>query len=253
MGLVVEDVGDGQAVVMIHGLGGTSNTFQPLMGALAGYRVLRCDMPGSGRSDIGSGPLSIEGHGAAVLAAMDAAGVGRAHFVGHSMGTLVCQHLAAVAADRVASLVLFGALTEPSDAARAGLIARAGVARARGLAGIADQIIAGTLSARTHEDNPAAVAFVRESILRQPPEGYARNCEALARAVRVDGAKIKAPALLVAGDADPVAPVSMGQALCDAIEGAGMTVLDRCGHWITVEQAGVAARAVAGHLARHGM
>ncbi len=36
---------------MVHGLGGTSNTFTPLVGVYAGRnRVIRPDLPGSGRS-----------------------------------------------------------------------------------------------------------------------------------------------------------------------------------------------------------
>jgi pimeloyl-ACP methyl ester carboxylesterase len=179
--------------------------------------------------------------------------VHRAHFVGHSMGTLVCQHIAATAPQCVASLTLFGALTEPGEAARAGLIARAGVARQFGMERIADQIIASTLSTATHAENPAAVAFVRESLLRQPPDGYARNCDALSKARAVDPRRIKAPILLIAGSDDPVAPVSMGQVLSDGIAGAAMIVLDRCGHWITLEKSGTAARLLAEHLARHGV
>lgn len=144
---------------MIHGLGGTSNTFQPLMGTLAGFRVIRPDMPGSGRSATPLEPLSIKWHAAAVLAALTEVGVRRAHFVGHSMGTFVCQHIAVTAAPCVTSLTLLGALTEPGDAARAELVARAGVARQFGMQGIADQIITGTLSAATKDENPAAVAF----------------------------------------------------------------------------------------------
>ncbi len=33
---------------MIHGLGGTSNMFQPQMEALGSYRVIRVDLPGCG-------------------------------------------------------------------------------------------------------------------------------------------------------------------------------------------------------------
>lgn len=250
--LVLEDtVLGGEPVVMIHGLGGTSNTFQPLMAGLAGYRVIRPDMPGSGRSSTPLEPLSIEGHAAAVLSALTEGGVRRAHFVGHSMGTLVCQHIAATTPQCVASIVLFGALTEPGDAARTGLIARAGVARQFGMERIADQIIAGTLSAATKEESPAAVAFVRESILRQPREGYARNCEALSKARATDLRKIKAPTLLVAGSDDPVAPVSMGQVLADGIAGSSMIVLDRCGHWITLERSADSVRLLADHLRRH--
>jgi 3-oxoadipate enol-lactonase len=246
--IVAETSGVGEAVVMIHGLGGTSNTFQPLMGALGGYRVIRPDLPGSGRSDTPVEPLSMASHAAAVLAHLRASGVTRAHFVGHSMGTLVCQHIAMTAADFVASLTLFGALTEPPDGARTALVARAGVARREGMPGIADQIVTHTLAPRA---DVVAAAFVRESILRQPPEGYARNCEALAGATAYAVRGIAAPTLLVTGDCDPVAPVSMARALADGINGAALTVLDRCGHWVTVEQAAQAARALADHLVRH--
>jgi 3-oxoadipate enol-lactonase len=249
--LVAEITGQGDPVVMIHGLGGTSNTFQPLMGALSGYHVIRPDMPGSGRSGMPLEALSIAGHAAAVLAMLQGMGITRTHLVGHSMGTLVCQHIAETSPDCVASLTLFGALTEPTEAARAALRARAAAARTQGMSSIADQIIAGTLAPRTQAENPAAVAFVRESILRQPPEGYARNCEALANATVADLGRIAAPTLLVTGDCDPVAPVSMAQVLADGIGGAALTVLDRCGHWVTVEQAADAARLMADHLARH--
>ena len=55
--MVVEDEGDGPVVVCVHGLGGTSNSFSPLMPALARHRVIRVDLPGSGRSQHAEGQL----------------------------------------------------------------------------------------------------------------------------------------------------------------------------------------------------
>jgi 3-oxoadipate enol-lactonase len=55
----------------------------------------------------------------------------------------------------------------------------------------------------------------------------------------------------VTGDCDPVGPVSMAQVLADGIAGAQLSVLDRCGHWVTVEQAACAARLMADHLVQH--
>ena len=53
--MVMEDIGTGEVVVMIHGLGGTSNSFQPMMKSLSGYRVVRPDLPGAGRSNLKPG------------------------------------------------------------------------------------------------------------------------------------------------------------------------------------------------------
>lgn len=233
--VVAEVTGEGFPVVMIHGLGGTSNMFQPQMAALTSYRAIRIDLPGSGRSPRPIDPLSIETMCEAVDRTLDGLGVTRAHLVGHSMGTMVCQMLATAKPHNVASLTLFGALAEPADATRQGLANRAKLLRSGGIADVADQIVANALSAHTRETSPAAVAFVRESITRQDPESYVRTCEALAKGTAVDPRRIAAPTLLVTGDADTVNPQSVAQALADRIKGAVFSSIDRCGHWATVE------------------
>jgi pimeloyl-ACP methyl ester carboxylesterase len=235
-GLVAEVEGDGFPVVMVHGLGGTSNAFQPQMETLRSHRVIRVDLPGSGRSAVPGEEPSIAAFVEAVVGVTRVLGVARAHFVGHSLGTIVCQAIAAERPDLVQSLILFGALAEPGEATRVGLGARAALARREGMAPIADQIVQNTLSASTRASQPAAVAFVRESLMRQNPEGYARTCEALAKATAVDARLISAPALLVTGDADTVNPPSVARELADRITGARLAGVDRGGHWLTIEK-----------------
>ena len=88
--VLMELDGEGSPVVMVHGLGGTSNTFQPLLAALAGFRVVRPDFPGSGRSPPPPQPITL----ALLLieSALSHLGVGRAHLVGHSFGAFIAQH-----------------------------------------------------------------------------------------------------------------------------------------------------------------
>jgi 3-oxoadipate enol-lactonase len=234
--MAVEIRGDGEPVVMIHGLGGTSNTFTPLLAALARHRTIRFDLPGSGRSHRVEGPLSLQLFVERALLVMQRTGVERAHVVAHSMGTIVATHLAAMEPGKVTSLTLFGALLAPSEPARAAIRARAAEARQGDMQPIADALLHSSVSAETRAKRPAAAAFVRESLMRQDPEGYARSCEALAEMLPADTSRIGCPALLVTGDEDVVAPPQAVRMLGERIAGSRVEVLRGCGHWPPVEK-----------------
>lgn len=249
--LQFECAGHGQAVVLIHGLGGSSNTFQAMMPRLGNFMVMRPDLPACARSQTPVGSLSITDMATSLLSLLSAQGLSRVHLVGHSMGSLVAQCIAIHAPECVATLTMLGGITEPPQPARNGLLARAETARSKGMQGIADQIIAATLSPHTHEHKATAVAFVRESLMRQDPEGYAKCCEAVANHQTFDCRKITAPALLLTGDCDPVAPLSMAQHLCDVMPDAQLCVVRDCGHWTPVEQAQVCATQLESFLHQH--
>jgi pimeloyl-ACP methyl ester carboxylesterase len=234
--MAVETEGEGEPVLMIHGLGGTSNTFTPVLEAFARHRTIRFDLPGSGRSHRVEAPLSLTLYVEKARLVMQRTGLERAHVVAHSMGTIIATHLAASEPARVASLALFGPLLAPPDSARAALRARAAQARAGDMQPIADALVRTSLSAETRMRRPAAVAFVRESLMRQDPEGYARSCEALAEMGPADTSRIECPTLLVTGDEDVVAPPQAVRMMGERIAGSRVEVVRGCGHWTPVEK-----------------
>jgi len=244
----VEDEGDGPVVVCVHGLGGSSNTFTPLMSALARHRVVRIDLPGSARSHRAEGPLSMARYADLVQSACARLNVTRAHFVGHSMGNIVLQHVAVAAPKLVAGLALFGPLIVPPDGARSAIRARGERALAEGANGmheIALALLNASISADTRARLPLAVAFVRESLMRQDPDGYARSCFALADAPAAAVEQITAPVLLVSGDEDIVAPPQAVRAMAEKLHRARsvrVVVLPKCGHWTPVERPEECAR-----------
>ena len=192
--IAVEVDGEGDAVLMIHGLGGTTNTWTPLLGAFSRHKRVRLDLPGSGRSWRVEGPLSIEKFVEAAKRALAAAKVDKAHVVAHSMGTIVAAHLAAAEPAMVRSLALFGPLLAPPDQARANIRARAAKARQEGMRGIADALVQAVhFELKPGQRRPVAVAFVRESLMGQNPDGYARSCEALADAQAADTSPDRLP------------------------------------------------------------
>jgi len=251
--MAVEVDGEGEAIVLVHGLGGSCNTWTPLMPALARMRAVRIDMPGSGRSHkahaLAEGALSIDRLVAAVLRICGALGIERAWFTGHSLGTVVCQHLALAQPKLVRGLLLYGPVLAPPDAGRDGLRQRAARARSEGMAGIADAIVQGALSPSTRETQPVTVAFVRESLMAQDPEGYARTCEALADAQPADVSRIDAPALLVTGDEDAIAPPQSARTIASKMSKARAEILPRCGHWTPIERVMECRTLMSGFLA----
>ncbi len=107
--------GDGQAVLLIQGLGYGAWGWEPVVPGLAEHsRVLTFDNRGVGASDKPAGPYSVYELATDALQVLDEAGVERAHLVGASLGGMVAQQLAASAPERVGRLVLCG--TSPGGA-----------------------------------------------------------------------------------------------------------------------------------------
>lgn len=238
--LAVEVDGEGEALLCIHGLGGSSNNWTPVLPALGKFRRIRPDLPGSARSSLPADgkALSINSYVDAMLELLAALDIGAVHVMAHSMGTIVAQHLALRRPGTVKSLALFGPLAAPPDAARPNIAARASAARG-GVAAmqeIADAIVMGATSTQTKAQQPAVLALVRESVMRQSPEGYAQSCAALAAAQSAALERLDVPTLLVTGDQDGVAPEANVRVLQQRIAGSRLVVLDGCGHWTTFEQ-----------------
>ena len=235
--LAIESAGTGPAVAFLHGIGGTSNVYQVQADALSSsYQVIRPDFAGAGRSP-GGGEISIDSHAADIAAVLDALGAGPAVIVGHSMGTLVARALAARHPAKVAGLALLGPVPSPDAAGRGAILARAAVLRAEGPAAIADAIVTRSLSPRTRSTKPEIAAFVRELIMRQDPEGYARNNEALAAAADPGPVHPRVPLLLIAGRDDTLSPPSVSEQIADAHGSADVRVIDSIGHQIPLEDA----------------
>lgn len=102
---------DRPAVVLLHGSPGDATNFDAMGPLLArpegdhpGYLTLTPDLPGFGSSTGWIPDYSISFHADALIAWLDAIGVGRAHLVGFSLGSGVILHIAERRPDLAASL-----------------------------------------------------------------------------------------------------------------------------------------------------
>ena len=242
--LSIEKHGSGEPVVLIHGLGSTANVWEPQVRALADrYTMLRCDLEGAGRSPYTSA-LSIDGWVQDLKALLDMEHIDKARLVGHSLGTLILQHFAVAYPTRVEKLVFIGVNRAPPEARRQAVRERVAKVRAEGLDAIVDTVVKGGVSPHTLAHKPEVVAFVRELLTRQPTEGYARCCEAMAAAVEADIGAIGAPVLLVAGRDDNVSPVTNSEGMAADLPNAQVRIVEQCGHWHPIEQPAAVSQAL---------
>jgi len=241
----VEVSGEGPPLVLVHGLGGTSNFWQPVLPVLCRrFMVYRPDLPGSGRSPKSDRSTTVAGFVSDLIALFDQAAIERVHLAGHSFGSLVVQHFASMHPDRVIRLALVGPVKAPSESGRVGARDRATKVRREGMAAVADAIVKAATAAVTREQKPVAAAFVRELLMRQDPEGYARTCEALAESTDPDLGRIASPTLLLPGREGAVGTPLMAERLNREIANSVVRVIEGCGHWTAIEQPEETARAL---------
>lgn len=204
------EAGEGPALVLVHGIGGSTANWVPVIEPLARtHRVYAWAFPGYE----GAAPLPAESPGAEDYAArlldfLDQRGIEDAHVVGHSLGAVVAAALARAAPGRVRRIsyvcpVLGGGVmpAEQREAVRKG---RADEIAAGGMTAFAE---ARTASIVGPGIAPDALADIIATMARIPVAAYLQAWEMLCAAdIRALIDPAIAPAAVLGGEVDPVAP-----------------------------------------------
>lgn len=246
-------------VMLVSGLGSSLATWDGRFLTLlrqAGFAVLRFDNRDSGRSTVLDGAPPFDLRAAArkdrsvvaytlddladdAAGLLDALGIGAAHVVGPSLGGMIAQTLAVRHPERVRSLCSIMSSTGARDVGQphpgAGAVLVRPPVRDR------DGFVAGELENQTVIGS-SAPAFVDEQWRQAKAERiwdhgvHPRGTGRLLMAVVASGDRtaalgsVRAPTVVIHGDADPLIDVSGGRATAAAIPGARLLVIPGLGH-----------------------
>jgi pimeloyl-ACP methyl ester carboxylesterase len=229
-------------MIMLHGLGGSSNFFQPLVIEYSkSYTVIRMDWEGLGRSKVDYSapePITLEKYVADITGLMEHFNLETAIIIGHSMGGGLGLKFSAENPSKVKALVVIGAGRSRAavPAAKAAVLGLAKIAREKGMPAMADAIVARNVAPSSSD---IVRAFVREVTAVQDKEGYARVCEAAMDKSHVDPdfSAITCPALVISGDQDEIFPEELGKEIATLIGGDREVgfISVHCGHQHVLE------------------
>ena len=210
--------GDGEPLLLLHGFTGSGGDWAhvfDLEDLARRYRLVIPDARGHGRSTNPTGTFTHRQHALDTLALLDHLGIARCKAVGASLGGNTLLHMATRQPDRLAAMVLVSATPYFPPAARTIMATMSDegrspeeweAMRARHTRGD-DQIRALWRQANAFKDSYDDMTFT-------PPHL----------------ATIRARALIVAGDRDPLYPVELALEMYRAIPNAALWVVPGGGH-----------------------
>ena len=242
-----EVAGEGQDIVLVHGLGLSSmKTWGRQVPALSKhYRIHTYDVRGFGGSDNPSGRFSVQQHAYDLHALLKTLGLEQVILVGFSMGGWISQQFTLDHPEMVKALVLSCTTSglRPEGAQR--FVERAAKVEAVGTAPLAEEQIRNTFAPESMADQPELIDFYRRNFLDERennPASYA----AMFRALTVPHwtaqlGRIACPTLVVCGDADKGitrgnTPTDAAEILHQGIPGSRLEVIAQGGHYAHLER-----------------
>ena len=226
---------DGRPLVLVHELGGTSHSWEPLMERItgAGFRVLRWDWRGSGLSEKILGPFSIEDMCADIAALVDAVRFPQpAAVVGTALGGGIAIAFAARHQGRVSKLVVSSPAAGSAEVNEMQLKRAAGFEK-DGVRPYAEESLARSYPEKYRTD-AAKFEEYRNRWIANDPESFAAHGRMLANMNEsVNFGNIACPALVLSGTDDPLRTPEAVKAIADAMPGAEYRELN-AGHFLPV-------------------
>jgi 3-oxoadipate enol-lactonase len=256
--LYYEDTGgEGEPVVLSHGLLWSTELFGPQVQALRGrYRCIAYDHRGQGRSEKPPGhSVSMETVYEDAVALIEKLGVGPCHFVGLSMGGFVGMRLGARRPDLLRSLSLLETSADPEPPQNAPRYrALANVARFLGLWLVAGRVMP-IMFGKSFLTDPARAQereAWRQRLLRNERSIYrAVNGVIDRQGIADELSRVRTPTLVLVGEEDVATVPAKAERIHSLIAGSRLVRLPRGGHSSTVEEPELVNAALGAFLAEH--
>jgi pimeloyl-ACP methyl ester carboxylesterase len=235
-------MGQGPAVVFLHGFGSSLDLWRSLMPDLArNHRVLALDLKGFGWTDRPRGDYSPSAQAELVWALLDARGIDRAALVGHSWGASVALAMALASPERTTRIAVYDGWVYEEQLSFLFRWARS--------YGVGESLITyndenwarSQLAMGFHDARNVTPDMVKALRSRMSRPGASAAALATLRGMHFTKQQrlyptLKKPALVLWGLQDSISAPAVGQRLAADL-GGELVMFPRCGHFPMLEAA----------------
>lgn len=238
--LAVEVRGEGPVVLFVHGYPLDRTLWQHQLGALIGFRRIAPDLRGLGLSDAPDLGYSMATYADDLAALLDALHADQVVLCGLSLGGYVALEFARRYRTRLRGLILMSTRAEAdTPEMRKAREAAMQVARDRGAAAIAQQMLPNLFSPGANDAMPQVVDRIRGMMEAAPVKGIIGALSAMrdrpdstAGLADLEGL----PTLVVVGESDQITGPAVARKISEGAPGAILSVIPGAGHLPPVEQ-----------------
>jgi len=259
------EAGSGPPLVLLHGLGASHRTWRLVAPALERrFHVFMVDLPGHGHSDRPDAGYTLPWYAETVSAWMDAVGLERSHFCGHSFGGGVAQWLLLhdrARVDRLALLAAGGLGREVTAALRLATTPLAAAILESRYFGALTRPVMRWLSRSL--DPSEFVEIDRLAALNAAPNSGVAFRRTVSGCIGIGGQRVQTwdhigdieslpPLALFWGERDAILPVHHAHEAARRLENVSVTLYPRCGHFVHLEAPQSFASDLTSFLEEHG-
>jgi 3-oxoadipate enol-lactonase len=239
-------------VMMSHSLATDLSMWDPTVPALSGFRVLRYETRGHGKTDAPKGAYTLDQLADDALALLKALGIAKMHWVGLSMGGMIGQTLALKAPEVFASLSLCDTSSRIPAEAKPLWADRIKMAQSQGMEPLVQSTLERWFTKPFRESRKDVIDKVAAMIRTTPPDGYAGCCAAISQLDLTDRiSAIKLPTFVIVGEDDPGTPVAAHRVINEKIAGSELVMVKSAAHLANMEQPEAFNKPLAAFLNKH--
>jgi pimeloyl-ACP methyl ester carboxylesterase len=238
--ILYEVRGKGPPVVLLHPFPCNHEFWNPAAVAFESrYRLILPDLRGHGASEVGDGPAFMQKHAADVARILDALDIGKATFIGCSIGGYILFEFWRKYHARVSAIALCNTRPQAdTPEARANRLRGAAAVLEEGTEPFFDTMIPKLMGRTTVSTRLDLVDGARAMMRSMSAEDI--NLVQRGMAERPDSVgdlkSINVPTLIVMGDEDVLSPVADGELMRQNITGSRLKVVPKAGHYAPWEQ-----------------